>query len=205
MTRLPGAAAALLAGSAVCMLGTACATVRSIEALRQVEFAIDTVVNVNLAGVALDHVHAVNDISNADAARLAAGMLRQRVPLSFTILVRGTNPAENRVAARMVRFTWTLSLDHRQTLSGSVDSAYRFVPGTPTIVPIPVSFDVFQFFQNSGRQAFDLAIGLLGGTTQPTDVELTATPLIETPLGNITYPHAITIVRRTVGGAPASP
>lgn len=177
---------------------------RSVAALRQVEFAIDTVVQVNLAGVNLDRVRSVNDVSGADAMRLAAATLRQNVPLSFVIHVRGLNPAENRATARMMRFTWTLLLDDKQTVSGSVDSAYTFVPGAPTIVAVPVSLNLYDFFAHNARAAMDLAIGLAGGATQPTEVALTATPIIDTPLGAITYPHAITIVKRTFGQAAPS-
>ncbi len=197
---------AFTAFTALTALSSGCATMRSVAALRQVEFAIDTVVNVNLAGVNLDRVRSVSDISNADAVRIAASTLRQNVPLSFTIHVRGLNPAENNTTARMMRFTWTLLLNNKQTVSGSVDSAYTFVPGTPTIVNIPVSFNVYDFFANNARTAMDLAVGLAGGATQPTDVALTATPIIDTPLGAITYPHAITIVKRTIGqSAPTNP
>ncbi len=196
-----------LAGAIVAAAAAAggCATIRSITALRQVEFAIDTVVSVNLAGVRLDRVRSFNDLGPLDAARLTAATLSERVPLSFVVHVRGTNPVDNRVTARMVRFTWTAFLNGREVVSGAVDSAYAFPPGIPTIVAVPVSLDLYQFFEHNGRAAIDLAIGLLGGAARPTEVHLTATPVIDTPLGAITYPHAITIVRQTVGQAPTNP
>ena len=132
--------------------------------------------------------------------------LGEHVPLSFTVRVRGVNPADNPVTARMLRFTWTAFLNGREVVSGAIDSAYTFPPGVPTIVAVPVSLDLYQFFDRNGRAAIDLAIGLLGGAARPTEVRLTATPVIDTPLGAIAYPHAITIVKHTVGApAPTTP
>ena len=196
---------ALTVGAATVVAASGCVTTRQLAALKQVRFAIDTLVNVRLAGVDLDRVRSVNDLGPLDAARLAGAAMREDVPLSFTILVRGTNPESNRVTARMLRLTWTLKLNGRETVSGAIDTAYVFPPGVPTEVSVPVALNLYTFFRTSGRDAFQLALGLLGGPSRPTDVALTATPIIDTPLGAITYPHAITIVRRTVGGAPGKP
>mgnify|MGYP001206559483 CR=1 FL=1 len=177
-----------------------CATVRQLTALRQVEFTIDRVAGVALAGVALDHVRSFADLDLRDAGRLAAAVARRQAPLEFTLHVRGRNPAENPVTARMLRLTWTLALNGRETVSGTIDTTYTFPPGEPQDVAVPVRLDLYEFFQASGRDAFDLALGLLGAGGRSTEVSLRAVPVIDTPLGAIHYPSAITIVRRTVGG-----
>jgi len=177
-----------------------CATVRQLTALRQVEFTIDRVAGVALAGVALDHVRSFADLDLRDAGRLAAAVARRQAPLEFTLHVRGQNPAENPVTARMLRLTWTLALNGRETVSGTIDTTYTFPPGEPQDVAVPVRLDLYEFFQASGRDAVDLALGLLGAGGRSTEVSLRAVPVIDTPLGAIHYPSAITIVRRTVGG-----
>lgn len=179
---------------------TACATVRQITALRQVDFAIDRVQGVRLAGVALDRARTFNDLDLRDGARLAAAVSRRAVPLEFVLHLAALNPADNRVTARMVRLTWTLSLNGRETVSGVIDTVYTFPPGVPQDVAVPVQLDLYRFFQSSGRDAFELALGLSGVASRPTEVTVAATPVIETPLGGIRYPTALTIVRRTVGG-----
>ena len=178
---------------------TACATVRQFTALRQVTFAIDGVRGVRLAGVSLDNVRRPGDISPFDAARIGAAVLRHQVPLAFDIHVAGTNPADNPTTARLVRLAWTLDLNGHETISGVIDTAYTFPPGVATDVRVPIRLDLAQFFQNSAQDALDLALGLAGLGSRPTEVVLRAVPSIDTPLGAITYPHPITIVRRTVG------
>jgi hypothetical protein len=187
--------------ASLALVATGCAAARQIAALRQVQFAIDRAQQVDLAGIRLDHVRSAGDVSGMDAARVAAAVLRRNVPLAFTIVVRGENPADNAVTARMLRFSWTLLLNDRETVSGSVDTAYTFAPGQPTDMLIPVRLDLYQFFNTNAREALDVALGILDRSSRPTDIALTAVPVIDTPIGPINYPNRITIVRRTVGGA----
>lgn len=178
----------------------ACATLRGVMALRQVAFAVDRVAAVRLAGVSLDHVSSLSDVNVLDAARVAAAVARRQVPLTFDVHLTGRNPAENHTTARLVRLQWTLDLDGRETVSGTLDTAYTFPPGQVTDVRVPVSLDLYRFFQTSGADALNLALGLVGAGGRRTEVVVKAVPTIDTPLGAITYPGAITIVRRTVGG-----
>ena len=189
-----GTAIAALAGLA------ACATVRQITALRQVHFDIDRVAGIRLAGVNLDGKRRASDVSPLEAARIGAAVLRGQVPLAFDIHIEGTNPPENGTTARLVRFDWTLDLNGRETVSGTLDTAYTFPPGMTTDVRLPIQMDVAQVFQHSGQDLLDLALGLAGIGTRETEVVVRAVPTIDTPLGGIRYPNAITIVKRTVRG-----
>ncbi len=179
---------------------SACATLRGVLALRQVTFEVDRVAAIRLAGVSLDRVRDLSDVNVLDAARVAAAVARRQVPLVFDVHILGTNPAENRTTARMVRLQWILDLNGRETISGTLDTAYTFPPGATTDVRIPVSLDLWQFFQGSGTDALNLALGLAGLGGQRTEVALRAVPTIDSPLGAIRYPGSITIVRRSVGG-----
>jgi len=188
------------AAATVAVLLAACATVRGLLALRQVEFEVDRVAGVRLAGVSLDRVRSPSDLSVVDGARVAAAVARRQVPLVFDVHLLGRNPPENHATARLVRMQWTLDLNGRETVSGTLDTAYTFPPGGVTDVRIPISLDLWQFFQVSGTDALNLALGLAGLGGRRTEVALRAVPTIDTPLGAIQYPGSITIVRRTVGG-----
>ena len=177
-----------------------CATMRSITALRQVHFDIDRLQGIRLAGVNLDNVRRASDLSPLEYGRITAAALRGQVPLSFDIHILGENPAENNTTARLVRFDWTLDLNGRETVSGTLDTAYTFPPGGTTDVRLPISLDLAQFFRQSGQDMLDLALGLAGLGTKETQVVIRAVPTIDPPLGGIRYPNAITIVKKTVGG-----
>lgn len=186
--------AATLAGIA------GCATARQYLALRQVEFHVDRASDVRLAGIALDRVRSFDDLSIQDGARLGAALVSQRLPLVFELHIIGENPPTNRVTARLMRMDWTLLLNGTETISGSLDTVYTFPPGGVTDVVVPIRLDVLRFFRLNGRDAFELARGLAGAGGRPTEITLRATPTIETPIGAITYPGAITIARRSIGG-----
>ena len=191
----------LIALAAAVALGlAACATARGLFALRQVDFTVDRVASVRLAGVSLDRVRSPSDVGLLDAGRIAAAVARRQIPLEFDLHLTGRNPAENRTTARLTRLRWTLDLNGRETVSGSLDTTYTFAPGAETDVSVPIQLDLARFFQEGASDALDLALGLAGLGSRPTEVALRAVPTIETPLGPIQYPGTITIVRRTVGG-----
>ena len=190
--------AAALVVAALALAG--CATMRGVQALRQVEFEVDRVAAVRLAGVGLDRVRSPRDVNVLDAARIAGAAAARNIVLEFDLHILGRNPVANRTTARLVRLQWTLDLNGRETVSGTLDTAYTFVPGEVTDVRVPVRLELWRIFQGSGADAIDLALGLAGIGARPVVVALRAAPVLDTPLGTITYPGSFTIVRRTVGG-----
>lgn len=177
-----------------------CATLGQIGALQRVDFSIGGVSSVRLAGIELDRVRSFSDLSLADGARLAAAVRDRRVPLAMDVGVVAENPADNFSDARLLRMDWTLLLEDRETVSGSVTDEIVLPRGTPTSFPIAVELDLVDFFEGSARDLFELALSLTGSGGDAKNVELRAMPFVDTPLGPIAYPEPIRIVRATVGG-----
>lgn len=196
MARRRLAAGMIVVGAA---LATACATLQQIAALRQVEFAIDRVSQVRLAGIDLTDRRSFGDLSLAEGAALATAVSRNDLPLAFTLHLRAENPADNRVNARLVRMSWTMLLEDRETISGTVAQEYTFPPGEPQDLPIAMELNLTEFFEHNARDLFELALNLAGQGGAPKTVALRAVPTIETALGPITYPQPITIVSREIG------
>lgn len=196
----PATRVATLAITFVVILGLAgCQTLREVANLRKVQFAVDRVVEPQLAGVALNRVDSYRDLSGSDVLRLTQSAARGEMPLTFTIMMDAENPADNNVAARLVTMDWTLLLDDTETIQGRFDETIRLEPGTPTTVPIPIELDLVRFFGDNVRDLIDLALAVAGEGDSKT-VTLQATPTIDTVLGPIRYPEPITITRRDVGG-----
>lgn len=181
------------------LLTAGCATLQQIAALRDVDFALDRIGQVQLAGVDLDRVRSYSDLSIADAARLTLALSQNELPLSFQLLVEGENPADNATDARLVRFDWTLLLQDRETISGVFEDEVVFRPGEPTTFPLSIQLDLLEFFEGSARDLGELALNLGGQGGTPTNIALRANPTIQTALGPIRYPGEITIVSTTVG------
>jgi hypothetical protein len=177
-----------------------CATLQQIAALRDVDFEVDRLSDVRLAGIDLARVTSYSQLSLGDAGRLAAAVSQRSLPMDFRVHLTALNPADNSVDARLVRMDWTLLLQNRETLSGVFAEETLLPRGRPTDVPISVSLDLMDFFQGSAQDLLNLALSLSGQGGAPTEVTLRATPTVDTALGPIRYPQPITIVSRQVGG-----
>ena len=108
----------------------------------------------------------------------------------------------NNVTATLVRLAWSLHLNDRETVSGTLDTTLTFPPGQPTTFPMRMQLNLIEFFDGPAEGLVDLAASVAGLSSDPTRIALRAVPTINTPLGRISYPTPITIVSRTVGGGP---
>lgn len=195
MHRTRGRVAAALAAAGL----AGCATLQQLAALRNVDFTLDRVTDVRLAGIDVERIRSYEDLSATEIARLALGVRQRELPLELRVHLLAENPAENTTSARLVRMDWTLLLQGRETLTGTFADEVLLPPGEPTSVPIGVSLDLVDFFEGSGRDLLELALAISGRGGAPKEIALRATPTIDTPLGPMRYPEPITIVSREVG------
>lgn len=180
-------------------IATACTTMQEVIALRSVNFRLDRVTELRLAGVDFSHVQSSSDLGLGDGARVAAALASRELPLSFRLHLLAENPASNSVTARLVRLQWTLFLEDTETISGQIDREYQLRPGEPTDIPVDISLDLLEFYERSGQDIIELALNLAGAGGTPKQVSVRAAPTINTPLGPIRYPKPITIVSGSVG------
>jgi hypothetical protein len=176
-----------------------CATLQQLVALRDVDFDIDRLSDVRLAGVDLSNVRSYRDLGVADVGRLTLAVSRGELPMDFRLHLTATNPADNSADARLVRMDWTLLLQNRETISGVFADETLLRRGQPTDVPIAMSLDLIDFFEGSAQDLVELALSLSGQGGAPKEVTLRATPSVDTSLGPISYPRPITIVSREIG------
>ncbi|MEM6785023.1 MAG: hypothetical protein AAF624_14985 [Bacteroidota bacterium] len=153
-----------------------------------------------MGGIPLSSLQNYGDLNPIQVVQLGAAVTRGELPLEFTLMVDATNPESNATAARLVNFDWTLFLDGSETVSGTYNNETLLPPGQTVGIPLDIRLDLIQFFGNSLPDLFDLALAVadLGGSSK--EVRLQATPSVNTSLGPIRYPGAITIVKADVGG-----
>jgi hypothetical protein len=175
-----------------------CSTLQQIAALSQVEFTLDRVSGLRLAGVPLDGIDSPSAVSAAQIARIAAALVSGDVPLDLVLHVRALNPESNAVEARLVGLDWTLLIEERETISGDLRSPVVLPPGEPRDVPLGMRLNLADFVEGGARDLLDLALSLAGAGGEPRNVALRATPTVDTPLGPIRYPRPLTI-RGSVG------
>lgn len=172
-----------------------CATLQGLLALRDVDFSLDGVGEVRLAGVDLSRIQRYEDLTVLDAARVVTALTLGELPLELRLDVRADNPIGN-PEARLLGLDWTLFLQDRETVGGGLPGAVTIPAEGSALVPLAVRLDLLEFFDGNARDLVNLALSLAGQEAPPTEIRLEALPTVETPLGPIRYPRPITI--RTV-------
>jgi hypothetical protein len=185
---------------ALALLGTlavpGCTALQELSALRTVGFEFASVSDVRVVGIPIGPESSFSKLGMADAARLAAAALSNQVPIELVAHLNATNPAENRVTARMVALGWTLFVEDRRTLTGGLANPVAIAPGVTTDVPLAVRFDLVELGGGGARDLFDLAVGIAGQGTVQKDLRLELVPTIDTSLGPIRFPAPV-VVRRS--------
>jgi len=197
--RLTARSTVLLFAGSLLLAANGCTTIRGVAALRHVDFSLDRLGDMRLAGVAMSRIRSYQDLSVGEIAQLGVAVARKDLPLDFILHVRAENPSDNTVTAQLVRLDWTLLLQNRETISGSVDTSYALRPGVAQDVPIAMHLDLTDFFEGSAKDLVELALNLAGQGGEPKEITLRGVPSVDTPLGPIRYPQPITIASRRIG------
>jgi hypothetical protein len=181
-----------LASLILCGTLVGCPALQEIAALRSVEFSLAGTSGATLAGVPIDSVRSIDQLSSTQIARVAAALAQGRLPLEANLLVRALNPGDN-VQARLTRLDWTLFLYDQETINGILDREFVLPPGEPATVPLQVRLDLLDFFDGRLDQVVNLALALAGAEGARQRVRLEASPSVQTPVGPIRYPRPISI------------
>jgi hypothetical protein len=182
--------AALLAG---------CSTMRGVGALGDLDVELDRVTAVKIAGMPLDHVKSGDDVSLDLLGKVGYATLLGNTILEADVVVRATNPPSSAVAAELLRMDWTLLLDGRDAVSGTVDRRYTIRPGQTAKVPVHVAVDLSDVLGRQATTLLRLGMALAGTGDSPVDVSLQVVPVLGTPLGGLALPVPITIPIESVG------
>jgi len=184
----------------VLLLLSSCATLQKGGDLSSVKFSLDRVSSVRVAGIDLMSFHSVNEMNMFQVARATLAVSRKQLPLDMTVHLKTENPMVNRVAATVVSMDWTLMLDGRETVSGTLNKKVTIPAGEVRNIPLQLSLNMFEYFnEKSALDMLDLALAFAGeGGGVPEGVVLKVRPTIDTPFGPISYGKALLIepVRR---------
>lgn len=192
-------AISLILVALVALSSWSCTALKEIANLRNLNFSLDNVADVRLAGVPVENVQQFDDLSFSDIARVTGAVATRRVPLAFVLDIGAENPEENQVNARMVQMDWTLFLQDRETISGSLVEEFTIPAGQTTTIPLEIELDLYSFFDDNARDLFNMVRSLSGSGGAPANIRLQALPTINTPVGPLTYSNPITIVSKSVG------
>lgn len=181
--------------AAMLLLLSSCATLQQGMDLSSVKFSLDRVSSVRVAGIDLMNVRSVEELNMFQLARAALALSREQLPLDMTLHLKTENPMINRVAATLVSMDWTLMLDGRETISGTINDRIILPAGEVQDIPLKLHLNMFEYFnEKSAIDMLDLALAFAGaGGSIPEGVALKIHPTIDTPFGPISYGKALLI------------
>ncbi|MES0371792.1 MAG: hypothetical protein ABUK11_05885 [Mariprofundaceae bacterium] len=185
----------LIQAAAALLLLSSCATLQQGIDLTSVKFSLDRVSSVRVAGIDLMNIRSVNELNMFQMARAALALSREQLPLDMTVHLKTENPMINQVAATLVRMDWTLMLDGRETISGTLNEKIMLPAGEVQDIPLSLRLNMYEYFEEkSAVDMLDLALAFAGaGGSVPEGVALKIRPTIDTPFGPITYGKALLI------------
>lgn len=192
----------LIAG--IVTLIVSCSVYETFVNLSRLQFKLGSVNNFEINGIDLLDKSKLDDFNLNDIINLSSMFASGKFPVSFTLNVDAKNPNDGTggykaTDATIQSFPWRLMIDNKETISGNIDKPVS-VPGTGEVmtIPIVISFDLVKFFNDLGYESFiNLALMLGGKDGSSTRLTLYADPVVNTILGNISYPGEIKIIDRS--------
>ena len=188
------------------MVFQGCSLLQNLSSMKQVQFRIGSLSGISIGGVSVMGKQKVTDFSVGETMSLAGKVAGRSLPLSLTVNVEAKNPNEtvqgNGMSisgiATLQSMEWRLLIDNVPTLSGIIQGPITLPAGGEIVtIPITTEFNLFSVFEERGYAGMaKLAFALANPGSSQVSVTLDAKPVIETFLGNMTYPGRITIIEK---------
>jgi len=161
--------------------------------LTKCDFRLESVQQLNLAGINVQNVKKVSDLTMFDAAKLASAVASQQFPLDFTLNIEAKNP--NTAAAGMTRIDWVLLIDDLEMTRGILDKQVTIPANNGTaVIPMQLHFDLKQALSGKGADAIiNFGLNLAGAGNKPSRFTLQMKPTITVNGFPITYPGYLNV------------
>jgi hypothetical protein len=200
--------ATILAIVSLGIFAASCQTLKdianSLTNLKKLQFKLGNVNGFKVNGLDISNLGQSSQINPIDYARLAVAISQKRLPVEFTLNVLARNPNEATTTGSqptslfLRKMDWTLVIDDRTTISGTVDKRLEIpANGQTTTIPFTMQLDLFKFFGDKGLDdLLNLAFTIGGAKGSSSHLKLSAKVTVEAFGQQITYPNELTIVDR---------
>jgi len=186
----------LLASVSLLILFSSCGVMQQasqINNLSKCEFRLESVQQLNLAGINVQNVKQISDIGMFDAAKLASAIGFQQLPLDFTLNIEAKNP--NPSTAGMTLIEWILLIDDIEMTRGVLDKPVTIPANNGTaIIPVQMHVDLLKALTGKSAEAvINFGMNLAGAGNKPTRFTLQMKPTISVGSLPISYPGYINV------------
>ena len=170
-----------------------CKTLLSYANIISCDFRMESLKNPALAGVNVNTIKNVSDLSLVQVGKLTTAYASGNLPLSFVLNLESKNP--NTTPATMAKFDWILKIDDVQMATGTNSSQYTIPANNgTTMIPLTISVNLLEVLKGESKNMllnFGLNLADAGG--KPTRVNLQVKPTINLGTVPISYPGYITV------------
>jgi hypothetical protein len=167
---------------------------------QKLQWKLGNVANMRVSGVDITKFSSITQINALDLLKITNDFASGKLPASFTLNLLAKNPEKSggtQNSTDVIRSVkWRLLVDNKETINGNVNGPIT-IPGVgqTSTIPVSMSLDLLQIFQNEGMQnLISLALGMGGSNGSAARLSLKIQPTIDTFLGSITYPGEITVI-----------
>lgn len=161
--------------------------------LSKCEFRLQSVNQLTLAGINVQNIHKMSELSLLDAGKLTSALASGKFPLDFTLNVEAKNP--NTASAGINKMDWILYIDGIEMTKGIINQQVTIPANNGiTVIPIKMSVDLKQVLSGKSMDAIlNFGLNLAGAGSKPTRFTMKLQPTINVASFPITYPGYITI------------
>jgi len=169
-----------------------CSSILQMEKLKNCEFRIERIDNINVDGIEMRNIHSINDIGLANAAKLIGDLNKGSLLSEFSIIISVNNP--NKEMAAMEKFEYIILLDDKETVTGSSNDRVE-IPGNKSIeFPVSARVNLSELLkQNSMSAIMELANTLNKENAIGKRVKIKVKPYIRIGKNVMKYPGFIEI------------
>ncbi len=170
-----------------------CSMLEEMVSFSRCEFRLGSAEDITLAGINVQQVSSLSELSLADAARITGALASGTLPLSLTLNVDIKNP--NQARASLNRLDWIMLIDDEQIAEGTTNQRIEIPPndGISTL-PLFIEADLKSALSGkTGNALLNFGLNLAGAGNQPTRITLRAKPYVEVGGRSISYPGYLDI------------
>ena len=171
-----------------------------LQTFSRCEFRLKSVQNIRLAGVSVQQINQISDLTLMEMARLTTAFVSKDMPFKLTLNVEVQNPNQSKAALNELE--WILFIDNIEMTSGMLTQRIEIPPhGGLAVMPVSIGVDLFDVLSGESADAvINFALNLAGAGNRPTRIMLQAKPTIYVGTKAIAYPGYIKIENEFTSG-----
>jgi len=157
------------------------------------EFRLKSADQIQVAGINVQNVKKLTDLSITDGAKLMAAVAGNTLPLTFTLNMEARNP--NAAAAGLSSMDWIMLIDDIEMTRGKLARSFTIpAKGGTAVIPVQMNIDLKKVLKGKSAEAIaNFGLNLAGQGAQPTRMALKIKPSINVGGSPLSFPDYITV------------